>query len=211
MAKSKNTSAHLAMAQSQAALAPTQRAMPIQLSNATTALIFLERAKGALHTWSRLANTAWADLPEFAQESAPGYKAEALQLMMVAIERDLKTARDIWWEHGHSFNCEAPTSLGIAQSFVSALSGLLWIDVGTFSDHEMEAMDFRAMALTSDMAHESLSEAVGELEAAIRALKAQEVQLDAGGQNPAGPVTVVNSASPKTPKRPTQTLEPLAA
>jgi hypothetical protein len=211
MAKSKNTSAHLAEKQSKTAMTPAQHALSIRLGNATTAHIFLERVDGALHTWSRLANTAWADLPEFAQESAPGYKANALQLMMIAIERDLKTARDSWWEHGHSFNCEAPTSLGIAQSFVSALSGLLWIDVGTFSDHEMEAMDFRAMALTADMAHESLSEAVGELEAAIRALRDQEVQMDVGGPNPAGPVTVINSAPPKTPKRPSQTVEPLAA
>jgi hypothetical protein len=211
MAKHEHSSAPQGKNQPQSALTPAQHALSMQLSNATTALVFLERAEGALHTWSRLAKTEWADMPKFAQESAPGYKANALQLMIVAIESDLKTARDIWWEHGHSFNCEAPISLGIAQSFVSALSGLLWIDVGSFSDHEMEAMDFRAMALTADMAHESLIEAVGELEAAIRALRDQEVQMDVGGQNPAGPVTVINSAPPKTPKRPSQTLEPLAA
>ncbi|MEY4764314.1 MAG: hypothetical protein RI907_987 [Pseudomonadota bacterium] len=208
MAKSKNTSAHLAEKQSQTAMTPAQHALSIQLSNATTAHIFLERVDGALQIWSRMANTEWEALPEFARDSAPGFKVDALQLMMVAIERDLKTARDIWWEHGHSFNCEAPTSLGIAQSFVAALSGLLWIDVASVNDDEKALMDFSSMSLTADMAIESLMEAVGELEAAIRAL---EAQMAVDMTKPAAPATMINLEPPTTTRKARKTLEPLAA
>ncbi len=201
MAKHEHSSAPLAKNQPQTALTPARHALSIQLSDATTSLIFMERAEGALHTWSRLAKTEWADMPEFAQESAPGFKATVLQLTMVAIERDLKTAGDVWRLKGYSFGCEAPTTFHIAQSFVATLSGLLWLDVGTLSDQEAEAMDFRHMALTADMAYENLIEASGELEAAIRELKAKEAQLAVALPAPAEPITLVSEQAPKTTKR----------